>query len=94
MKAKSAVSAPGLVGSLASVVSSLLAAGTAVAQNEDAQTLEEITVTGSFISRSADRPQPVAVLDTEEIRANQRVTLAEVVRDMPQIIGTTSSRTS
>ena len=66
---------------------------TASAQQQQ-EALEEITVTGSFISRSADRPQPVAVLDTEEIRANQRVTLAEVVRDMPQIIGTTSSRTS
>jgi iron complex outermembrane receptor protein len=46
---------------------------------------EEIFVTGTFIARPADRPQPVSVMDAEEIRANQRVSLAEVVRDMPQI---------
>ncbi len=50
-----------------------------------AQDLEEVTVTGSYIARPEDRPQPVAVMDAGEIRANQRVTLTEVVRDMPQI---------
>ena len=47
--------------------------------------IEEIQVTGSFISRPADRPQPVAVMDNQELQANQRVTIAEAVRDMPQI---------
>ncbi|HMB74489.1 MAG TPA: TonB-dependent receptor plug domain-containing protein, partial [Gammaproteobacteria bacterium] len=46
---------------------------------------EEILVTGTFIARPADRPTPVSVMDAEEIRANQRISLAEVVRDMPQI---------
>jgi len=50
-----------------------------------AQEVEEIQVTGSFISRPADRPQPVAVMDNQELQANQRVTIAEAVRDMPQI---------
>ena len=54
------------------------------AQNQESA-LEEVTVTGSFIARPADRPQPVSVMDAAEIRANQRVTLTEVVRDMPQI---------
>ena len=54
-------------------------------QSNNGNVLEEITVTGSFISRPADRPQPVSVMSSAEIRANQRVTLAEVVRDMPQI---------
>jgi outer membrane receptor protein involved in Fe transport len=52
---------------------------------QQTQVDEEILVTGSFITRPADRPQPVSVMDAEEIRANQRVSLAEVVRDMPQI---------
>lgn len=52
------------------------------AQDSD---IEEIQVTGSFLSRPADRPQPVSVIDNTEIEANQRVTLAEVVRDLPQI---------
>ncbi|WP_428096234.1 TonB-dependent receptor plug domain-containing protein [Candidatus Rariloculus sp.] len=47
--------------------------------------LEEIVVTGSFISRPADRPQPVAIMDAAEIRANQRISTIEVLRDMPQI---------
>ncbi len=47
--------------------------------------IEEIVVTGSFISRPADRPQPVAIVDAEEIRANQRISAVEVLRDMPQI---------
>ena len=47
--------------------------------------LEEIVVTGSYISRPADRPQPVAIMEAAEIRANQRVSTIEVLRDMPQI---------
>jgi len=46
---------------------------------------EEVIVTGSFVRRPADRPQPVTVMDNAELIANQRVTVAEVVRDMPQI---------
>lgn len=67
---------------LAAAVAVICAPGVTAAQT---QVDEEILVTGSFISRPADRPQPVSVMDAEEIRANQRVTLAEVVRDMPQI---------
>ena len=47
--------------------------------------LEEIVVTGSYISRPADRPQPVAIMEAAELRANQRVSTIEVLRDMPQI---------
>ena len=69
---------------LAAAVAALCAApGLTLAQ--ETRVDEEILVTGSFISRPADRPQPVSVMDAEEIRANQRVTMAEVVRDMPQI---------
>jgi len=56
--------------------------GTLVAQESD---IEEIQVTGSFISRPADRPSPVSVMDNEEFQSQQRVTIAEAVRDMPQI---------
>lgn len=52
-----------------------------IAQEE----IEEIQVTGSFISRPADRPAPVSVIDNSEIMANQRVTITEVLRDMPMI---------
>jgi iron complex outermembrane receptor protein len=64
-----------------------MASSAVLAQQQEGtqQSIEEVTVTGSYISRPADRPQPVAVMDAQEIRANQRVTLTEVVRDMPQI---------
>ena len=71
------------IGALASACAAVLAPPSLLAQVSGE--LEEIVVTGSFISRAADRPQPVQILDAAEIRANQRVTLAEVVRDMPQI---------
>ncbi len=71
------------VGALASACAAILAPPSVMAQ--DGGELEEIVVTGSFISRPADRPQPVQILDAAEIRAGQRVTVAEVVRDMPQI---------
>jgi iron complex outermembrane receptor protein len=61
------------------------AAMQARAQDQNQGPVDEITVTGSFISRPADRPRPVSVMDAAEIQANQQITIAEVVRDMPQI---------
>ena len=52
---------------------------------QDAGELEEIVVTGSYLARPADQPRPVSIMEAAEIRANQRVTMTEVVRDMPQI---------
>lgn len=69
-----------LVGSLAAAL--LTASPALFAQDSE---LEEIVVTGSYISRPADRPQPVAIMEAAEIRANQRVSTIEVLRDMPQI---------
>ena len=57
------------------------ASGVLMAQDQ----LEEVTVTGSFISRPADRPQPVAIMDAQELNANQRLGVVEALRDMPQI---------
>lgn len=70
---------------LAAAISAVFAVTVSPKLLAQQETLEEVTVTGSYIARPADRPQPVSVLDAAEIRANQRVTLAEVVRDMPQI---------
>ena len=69
-----------LSGSLAAAL--LTASPALFAQDSE---LEEIVVTGSYISRPADRPQPVAIMEAAEIRANQRVSTIEVLRDMPQI---------
>jgi iron complex outermembrane receptor protein len=70
---------------LATAVAFAAAATTASSSLMAQDDIEEIQVTGSFISRPADRPQPVSVMDNEELSANQRVTIAEAVRDMPQI---------
>ncbi len=69
---------------LAAAVAAICAApGLTLAQQSDFE--EEVLVTGSFVSRPADRPQPVAVMDAEELRANQRISVVEAIRDMPQI---------
>ncbi|MDE0005960.1 MAG: TonB-dependent receptor plug domain-containing protein, partial [Rhodospirillaceae bacterium] len=60
-------------------------AATTALHAQDAGELEEIVVTGSYLARPADQPRPVSIMEAAEIRANQRVSLTEVVRDMPQI---------
>jgi outer membrane receptor protein involved in Fe transport len=54
------------------------------------QAIEEVTVTGSFLERPADRPQPVTVIDNEALRLEQRGSIAEVFKNLPQSIGSTS----
>lgn len=70
---------------LATAVAFAAAATSSVSLMAQEGDIEEIQVTGSFIARPADRPQPVAVMDNQELQAQQRVTIAEAVRDMPQI---------
>lgn len=54
------------------------------------QAQEEIVVTGSFLERPADRPQPVTVLSGAEIGLSQRQSLAETFKDMPQVQSTSA----
>jgi len=65
--------------------------GTAAIPAFAAEDIEEVTVTGSFIGRPADRPQPVTVLTNEDIRLEQRGSIAEVFKNLPQSIGSTST---
>jgi iron complex outermembrane receptor protein len=51
---------------------------------------EEVLVTGSFLERPADRPQPVTVLTGAEIGLSQRQSLAETFKDMPQVQATSA----
>ena len=44
--------------------------------------LEEIVVTGSYITRPADRPQPVTVLEAADIANEQRSNLGEIFMDL------------
>jgi iron complex outermembrane recepter protein len=95
MKAKSALGAPGLLGSLASVVSSLLVGGTAVAQAQREASVEEITVTGTRI-RATDgmaEPVPVTTLTTEELALFEPgSTVAEQLDALPQFFLTSTAQ--
>ena len=44
--------------------------------------LEEIVVTGSYIARPADRPQPVTVLNAQDLLDEQKNSFAEIFMDM------------
>src|SRR5690606_241957 len=44
-----------------------------------------------FLERPADRPQPVTVLDNNALRLEQRGSIAEVFKNLPQSIGSTST---
>jgi iron complex outermembrane receptor protein len=65
---------------------------TALAQDRQANDAapEEVVVTGSYIERPADRPQPVTIMSNEDIHLGQRQSVAEVFKDMPQIQATSA----
>lgn len=52
---------------------------------------DEILVTGSFIERPADRPQPITVITNEDLRLEQRGSIAEVFKNLPQNVGSVST---
>ena len=62
-------------------------AQTATPRADDAAALEEVVVTGSFIKRPADRPQPLTVINSEELNDTQRNSIAESLKDLPQNVG-------
>lgn len=51
---------------------------------------EEVIVTGSFIQRSADRPQPVTIITNQDLRFEQRGSVAEIFKNLPQNVGSIS----
>jgi iron complex outermembrane receptor protein len=57
-------------------------------QQQSSQTqLEEVTVTGSYIKRPADRPQALTVVNSADIELHNRPSLAQMFKDLPQAIG-------
>ncbi len=54
--------------------------------------LQEVVVTGSFIKRPADRPQPLTVLSSEDLNDSQRNSVAESLKDLPQNVGVDGHR--
>jgi len=61
----------------------------AIAQEDNAQVLEEITVTGSRIKRAdLDTASPVTVLDREDIMAQGITDVGNLIQRMPSMSGT------
>lgn len=76
--------------SVCRIVSQLLFFGIALtaAAQEEQEELEEVVVTGSYIARPADRPQPVQVMDAVDLANTQRNNVSEIFRDMTISNGT------
>ncbi len=49
--------------------------------------IPQVVVTGSFIKRPADRPQPLTVLSDADLNDAQRNSVAETLKDLPQNVG-------
>ena len=57
------------------------------ASQADDAALQEVVVTGSYIKRPADRPQPLTVITSEDLDNTQRNSVAESLKDLPQNVG-------
>ena len=81
-----------VVGGLVALVLSLTS-GSALAQEES---LEEITVTGSRISRDANLTGalPVQAVGEQEIQMSGEFSIADVVNDVPALLSSTTSESS
>ena len=81
-------------GSLAALVMSL-ASGSAVAQEQE-ETLEEITVTGSRIARDPNLSGalPVQSVGEQEIQMSGEFAIADVVNDVPALLSSVTSEQS
>ncbi len=58
-------------------------------ESDDADTIEEIIVTGSRLARTGfDTPSPVIVIGADEIRSSTAVTLGDMLNELPQLRST------
>lgn len=66
-----------------------LAAAPAPAQQtqSNAGATEEVVVTGSYLARPADRPQPIQVIDRTALTEEQHTSIGEVLKDLPSTEG-------
>lgn len=74
-----------LAGAIAGCLASTASVSPAFAQQS--AVAEEVVVTGSYLARPADRPQPIQVLDRSDLLGEQRLSVAEIFRDMPSVQG-------
>jgi outer membrane receptor protein involved in Fe transport len=79
-----------LSSAVALLVGASSVAGPALAQQPTTTPQEEIVVTGSYLERPANRPQPVTVISAAELNLEQRQSLAEKFKNLPQVQGTSA----
>ena len=87
-----------LVGSIFSGLSGLTAAQGAdtasVPDKSNADTLQEVVVTGSRVATNGSRaPTPVTVLGTEQLEAAAPSNIADAINELPQLASSTTTRT-
>ncbi|MFT2092476.1 TonB-dependent receptor plug domain-containing protein [Paraglaciecola sp. 2405UD69-4] len=84
---------------LAMLISSMLAANTALAQEADSlseeEAIESIQVTGSRVARDGyDTPAPVTIMTQDDINAYAPGSVAEFVNTLPSVTGSSTASTS
>jgi len=77
-------------GFLMAIVAAALSVPPVMAQEEPGP-MEEITVTGSYVSQSINRPSPVTVLDNEQLQRTNVNSIAEIFKELPQALGSVST---
>jgi outer membrane receptor protein involved in Fe transport len=87
-----------LLGSAATLVASLALGQTTFAQDTAADdvSIEEVVVTGSRIARDPNlaAPSPVSVVSSVDLKLSGESDIAEVLKDVPALLTTTSSQGS
>ncbi len=87
-----------LLGSAATLLAVIAtgATGANAQESDDNQELEEVVVTGSRIKRdpNAAAPSPVSVVSAVDLKLSGETDIAEVLKDIPALLTTTSSQGS
>ena len=67
----------------------------ALAQDQQQETVEEVIVTGTRLARSGyDTPTPVTVLGSAELEADAPHNVADIVNQLPSVVGSTTPNTA
>lgn len=76
------------------VVAAVFASASARAQDQaqSQKQVEEVVVTGSYIPAQSQHPQPITVINSNDIQQlDQRSSIAEIFKNVPQVTGSTST---
>jgi iron complex outermembrane receptor protein len=86
-RAVAAAVACALAASVVTPKSAFAQEATQTTPRADDDSIPQVIITGSFIKRPADRPQPLTVVGSEDLANTQRNSVAESLKDLPQNVG-------